>query len=129
MTNKQNIDLAYDFLKKAKGPCKLLEVWEGIKAQVINNKSDENETIADLYSEMILDSRFALSKTQGWTVADGKKVENIKTELKITPKKPKDKSEEDSIDDEDEDLEVYDELFVEEEEEETIQVFYNEDED
>lgn len=132
MNKISNINLAYEFLKKAKKGVPLMTVWNGIKKDITNNKADDSETIADLYGEMVLDNRFALSKTGEWSVADGKKVENIKTELKTKTTTPKSKKGEDlvyAIEDEDEDPEIYDEFFIEDEEDETSQIFYDEDDD
>lgn len=109
-------------------------IWDAIKDKAINHKNDENEAIADLYSDLVLDVRFALSTKGEWGLSDDSKIENIKNKFDSTPIKKKksdlDDGEENAhIDEDDEDLEVYDDLFVEEEEDDSTSIYYDEDED
>ncbi|ASZ09417.1 DNA-directed RNA polymerase subunit delta [Mesoplasma chauliocola] len=139
MENLSNIDLAYAFLKKRKNPVKLMDIWDAIKDKAINHKNDENEAIADLYSDLVLDVRFALSPKGEWALSDDSKIEDIKKKFVEKPVKKKmisldedaeDLTEENINSDEDEeDPEIYDDLFVEEEEDDATSIYYDEDED
>lgn len=135
MESLSNIDLAYEFLKKRKNPVKLMVIWEAIKDKAINHKNDENEAIADLYSDLVLDVRFALSTKGEWGLSDDSKIEDVKKKFDSKPiKKKKTNSDDDTeetitVDEDDEDLEAYDDLFVEEEEDDSTSIYYDEDED
>ncbi|AVN59963.1 DNA-directed RNA polymerase subunit delta [Mesoplasma florum] len=135
MESLSNIDLAYELLRKRKSPMKLMTIWESIKDKAINHKNDENEAIADLYSDLVLDVRFALSTKGEWALSDDSKIEDIKKKFDPKPvKKKKNESDDEndevvSEDEDDENPEVYDDLFVEEEEEDSTSIYYNDDEE
>ncbi|ATZ19792.1 DNA directed RNA polymerase subunit delta [Mesoplasma entomophilum] len=135
MESLSNIDLVYEVLKKRKNPMKLMAIWEAIKDKAINHKNDENEAIADLYSDLVLDVRFALSTKGEWALSDDSKIEDVKKKFDSKPIKKKTTETDDEIegtlseDDDDENPEVYDDLFVEEEEDDSTSIYYNEDED
>ncbi|AVN60639.1 DNA-directed RNA polymerase subunit delta [Mesoplasma entomophilum] len=134
MESLSNIDLVYEVLKKRKNPMKLMAIWEAIKDKAINHKNDENEAIADLYSDLVLDVRFALSTKGEWALSDDSKIEDVKKKFDSKPIKKKTTETDDEIEDtlsedDDENPEVYDDLFVEEEEDDSTSIYYNEDED
>ncbi|ATZ21894.1 DNA-directed RNA polymerase subunit delta [Mesoplasma tabanidae] len=131
MESLSNIDLAYELLKKRKNPMKLMAIWEAIKNKAINHKNDENEAIADLYSDLVLDVRFALSTKGEWALSDDSKIDDIKKKFDSkTVKKKKTESDDEieetvSHDEDDENPEVYDDLFVEEEEDDSTSIYYD----
>ncbi|WP_164703831.1 DNA-directed RNA polymerase subunit delta [Mesoplasma coleopterae] len=135
MENLSNIDLVYLVLKKRKNPMKLMAIWDAIKDKAINHKNDENEAIADLYSDLVLDVRFALSTKGEWALSDDSKIEDVKKKFDSKPIKNKTIETDDEIEDkisedeDDENPEIYDDLFVEEEEDDSTSIYYNEDED
>lgn len=135
MQSLSNIDLAYEFLKKRKNPVKLMVIWDAIKDKAVNHKNDENEAIADLYSDLVLDVRFALSAKCEWGLSDDSKIEDVKKKYDSKPvKKRKVDSDNDTeeptiVDEDDEDPAVYDDLFVEEEDDDSTIVYFDEDED
>ncbi|ATZ21175.1 DNA-directed RNA polymerase subunit delta [Mesoplasma coleopterae] len=135
MESLSNIDLVYQVLKKRKNPMKLMAIWDAIKDKAINHKNDENEAIADLYSDLVLDVRFALSTKGEWALSDDSKIEDVKKKFDSKPIKNKTIETDDEIEDkisedeDDENPEIYDDLFVEEEEDDSTSIYYNEDED
>ncbi|ATZ18351.1 DNA-directed RNA polymerase subunit delta [Mesoplasma melaleucae] len=135
MQSLSNIDLAYEFLKKRKNPVKLMVIWHAIKNKAVNHKNDESEAIADLYSDLVLDVRFALSTKGEWGLSDDSKIEDVKKKFDSKPiKKKKVDSDDDTeeptiVDEDDEDPAVYDDLFVEEEDDDSTIVYFDEDED
>ncbi|AJM72191.1 DNA-directed RNA polymerase subunit delta [Mycoplasma yeatsii] len=126
MNKKTNLNLVYDYLLANKKPTTLLNIWNEISKDVVSQKKDEMSVIADLYGDMVLDNRFALTSEGLWALSADPEVEDIKKQyaakLEEVEKKPKSENDEDLddsetiIDDEDLEEEYYDEEYEDDEE-------------
>ncbi|ADR24578.1 putative DNA-directed RNA polymerase, delta subunit [Mycoplasma leachii PG50] len=78
MSKVRNLDLVHLYLQNTKTPSSLAEIWKSISKDVISQKKDEISLIADLYGDMVLDNRFALTTDNLWALSSNSSVENVK---------------------------------------------------
>ncbi|UWD34991.1 DNA-directed RNA polymerase subunit delta [Mycoplasma cottewii] len=138
MNKKTNLNLVYDYLLANKKPTTLQDIWNEISKDVVSQKKDEISVIADLYGDMVLDNRFALTSDGLWALSADPEVEDIKKQLAAkleeVEKKPKHEIDDEDLDDsemviDDEDLEeeYYDEEYEDDEEDDDGFVTVSED--
>ncbi|WFQ92358.1 DNA-directed RNA polymerase subunit delta [Mycoplasma feriruminatoris] len=111
MSKVRNLDLVYSYLQSTKTPSSLNEIWKSISKDIISQKKDEISVIADLYGDMVLDNRFALTTDNLWALSSNSSVENIKKQYDdfINSSDHKHK-----YDDSDEELTIDDEMLLDE---------------
>ncbi|KNG79447.1 DNA-directed RNA polymerase subunit delta [Mycoplasma sp. HU2014] len=138
MNKKTNLNLVYDYLVVTKKPTTLLNIWNQISKDVVSQKKDEMSVIADLYGDMVLDNRFALTSDGLWALSADPEIEDIKKQyaakLEEVEKKPKLANDDEDldnselvIDDEDLEEEYYDEEYEDDEEDDEGFVTVSED--
>ncbi|AOG61064.1 DNA directed RNA polymerase subunit delta [Spiroplasma helicoides] len=78
MANIPTIELAYNFLQSSKGDASFEDIWNSIKNDIADVNKSKNELIAELYSDLVLDNRFALTSEGKWGLRDYLKFDDIK---------------------------------------------------
>ncbi|WP_434341819.1 DNA-directed RNA polymerase subunit delta [Mycoplasma putrefaciens] len=133
MTNKTNLNLVYDYLHEVKKPTSLNQIWQAISGDVISQKKDEISVIADLYGDMVLDNRFALTSDSLWALSIDPEVEDIKRQfannfVDESEKKSRTSNSQDDLDDQ---ITILDEddYFNQELDEDYDDEFYDENDD
>lgn len=71
MTNKSKTDVAYDILSGKKRGLVFQKLWEAVAKQT----KASPDSIAQFYSDLTLDSRFALLKDGKWDLVERRKYE------------------------------------------------------
>ena len=69
MTAKSMTDIAYDILSGKKRAIQFQKLWE----EVSKKTGASNDVIADFYSDLTLDSRFAQLKDNKWDLVERRK--------------------------------------------------------
>ena len=69
MTAKSMTDMAYDILSGKKRAIQFQKLWE----EVSKKTGASNDVIADFYSDLTLDSRFAQLKDNKWDLVERRK--------------------------------------------------------
>lgn len=76
--NLNLIELVNNYLKNKKESATFEEIWNGISKDIANSSSSKDEIIAELYADLVLDNRFALTSEGMWGVREYLKFEDIK---------------------------------------------------
>ena len=78
MTTKRSmVDVAYDVLLANKETMKFGQIWEGVVKNLDFNNSVAEKKIAQFYTDLMLDSRFASLKDNNWDLRSRRKYEEI----------------------------------------------------
>ncbi|AHI53377.1 DNA-directed RNA polymerase subunit delta [Spiroplasma culicicola] len=86
MANIPTIDLAFEYLQKNKGDASFEDIWNSISKDIVGSNEDKNEIIAELYSDLVLDNRFALTSDGKWGLRDYLKFDDIKKQYDYVDK-------------------------------------------
>ena len=78
MAKLTNIELVHQYLHNVKKPASLNEIWDAISSQIVSQKKDKISVMADLYGDLVLDNRFALTSDNLWALSGSPKVEDVK---------------------------------------------------
>ena len=102
MTAKSMTDIAYDILSGKKRAIQFQKLWE----EVSKKTGASNDVIADFYSDLTLDSRFAQLKDNKWDLVERRKfseahIDVSKIELGEDVPEEGENSEDDNLLDED----------------------------
>ncbi|WP_339022719.1 DNA-directed RNA polymerase subunit delta [Spiroplasma endosymbiont of Crioceris asparagi] len=77
--NESLIEIVYEYLLKLKGSASFEEIWKKISSKYkLDTNNQKNEIIADLYSDLVLDNRFALTSEGKWGLRQHLKSEDVK---------------------------------------------------
>lgn len=79
-------ELAYNYLKGLKQDASFEDIWNSIAHNI--NRADDNkdEIIAELYTDLVLDNRFALTSNGTWGLRDYLKFEDVKKQYDYVDK-------------------------------------------
>ncbi len=95
MATKQSMtDIAYDILSKKKRPVVFAKLWEEVSA-IYGASMDQ---IAQFYSDLTLDSRFASLKENKWDLVERRKFEESHfdlSQIELDEDEPEESEEED----------------------------------
>ncbi|AKX34681.1 DNA directed RNA polymerase subunit delta [Spiroplasma litorale] len=80
------IELAYKFLSSVKNDMSFEDIWNAISREIDANNERKNEIIAELYSDLVLDNRFALTSDGKWALRDYLKFEDVKKQYEYVDK-------------------------------------------
>ncbi|QBQ08193.1 DNA directed RNA polymerase subunit delta [Spiroplasma gladiatoris] len=86
MGTTPTIELAYDYLLSNKGDASFEDIWNNISKDIPTSKRSKNEIIAELYSDLVLDNRFALTAEGKWGLRDYLKFEDVKKQYDYVDK-------------------------------------------
>ncbi|AGR41653.1 DNA-directed RNA polymerase subunit delta [Spiroplasma taiwanense] len=86
MNKISTIELAFDFLKECKGNSSFENIWNAISKHIDGDNESKNEIIAELYSDLVLDNRFALTSDGKWGLRDYLKFEDVKKQYEYVDK-------------------------------------------
>lgn len=78
MNNISTIQLAYEYLRKNHENQSFEAIWNEISKNIHESNDRKNEIIAELYSDLVLDNRFALTADGKWGLRDFLKFEDVK---------------------------------------------------
>ncbi|QHX36216.1 DNA directed RNA polymerase subunit delta [Spiroplasma sp. TIUS-1] len=77
--NHSIIEQVFNLLDKSKEETVSFEkIWTEISKDMKLSKSDKNDLLADLYSDLVLDNRFALTADGNWALRKNLKLDEIK---------------------------------------------------
>ncbi|ASP28741.1 DNA directed RNA polymerase subunit delta [Spiroplasma corruscae] len=80
------IELAYKYLTSVKDNMSFEDIWNAISREIEANNERKNEIIAELYSDLVLDNRFALTSDGKWALRDYLKFEDVKKQYEYVDK-------------------------------------------
>ncbi|QGS52434.1 DNA-directed RNA polymerase subunit delta [Spiroplasma tabanidicola] len=86
MATTPTIELAYNYLQSNKGDASFEDIWNNISKDIPASKKSKNEIIAELYSDLVLDNRFALTSEGKWGLRDYLKFDDIKKQYDYVDK-------------------------------------------
>jgi len=86
MATMSPIDLAYNFLKSRKSDSSFEEIWNAISQSINGSNDNKEDIIAELYTELVLDNRFALTSNGTWGLRDYLKIDDIKKQYDYVDK-------------------------------------------
>lgn len=86
MAKQSPIDLAYQYLKSLKADASFEEIWNKICQELKLDYDLSSDIVADLYSELVLDNRFALTSKGTWGLRDYLKFEDVKKQYDYVDK-------------------------------------------
>ncbi|QEH62386.1 DNA directed RNA polymerase subunit delta [Spiroplasma chinense] len=86
MENKPTIEMAFDFLHNSKGDASFEDIWNAISKEIAGSNEDKNFIIAELYSDLVLDNRFALTADGKWGLRDYLKFDDVKKQYDYVDK-------------------------------------------
>ncbi|ARU90866.1 DNA directed RNA polymerase subunit delta [Spiroplasma clarkii] len=78
MAQISTIEMAYNFLRTTHGDASFEDIWNAISKDIHGSNHRKNEIIAELYSDLVLDNRFALTAEGKWGLRDYLKFDDIK---------------------------------------------------
>lgn len=78
MAKSTTIELAYEYLKDVKDNASFEDIWNAISKDIHGDNDNKNEIIAELYSDLVLDNRFALTAEGRWGLRDFLKFDDVK---------------------------------------------------
>ncbi|WP_338972688.1 DNA-directed RNA polymerase subunit delta [Spiroplasma endosymbiont of Panorpa germanica] len=81
-----NIEMAYDYLKNNKESANFEEIWNSIANEIHEDNVKKNEIIAELYTDLVLDNRFALTSSGEWGLRDYLKFDDVKKQYDYVDK-------------------------------------------
>lgn len=77
--NHSIIEQVFNLLDKSKEETVSFEkIWTEISKDMKLNKSEKNDLLADIYSDLVLDNRFALTADGNWALRKNLKLDEIK---------------------------------------------------
>lgn len=77
MTTKSKTDVAYEIISGKKRPILFSKLWEEVSKQTKAPK----DQVAQFYSDLTLDSRFALLKDNKWDLVERRKFEESHVDI------------------------------------------------
>ncbi|AKU80297.1 DNA directed RNA polymerase subunit delta [Spiroplasma turonicum] len=80
------IELAYSYLSSVKNNMSFEDIWNSISREIEASNERKNEIIAELYSDLVLDNRFALTADGKWGLRDYLKFEDVKKQYEYVDK-------------------------------------------
>lgn len=86
MAQQTIIEMAYIFLRQNKGDASFEDIWNTISKEIHEDNDKKNIIIAELYSDLVLDNRFALTSEGKWGLRDYLKFEDIKKQYSYVDK-------------------------------------------
>ncbi|AHI54222.1 DNA directed RNA polymerase subunit delta [Spiroplasma sabaudiense Ar-1343] len=81
-----NIEMAFDFLKNSKESATFEEIWNSIANEIHGGNEKKNQIIAELYTDLVLDNRFALTSDGQWGLRDHLKFDDVKKQYDYVDK-------------------------------------------
>ncbi|AXK50909.1 DNA-directed RNA polymerase subunit delta [Spiroplasma alleghenense] len=81
-----NIEMAYEYLKNNKESANFEEIWNSIANEIHEDNVKKNEIIAELYTDLVLDNRFALTSSGEWGLRDYLKFDDVKKQYDYVDK-------------------------------------------
>jgi DNA-directed RNA polymerase subunit delta len=86
MATMSPIELAFTFLRSAKKDSSFEDIWNAISQDINGDSLDKDDVIAELYTELVLDNRFALTANGTWGLRDYLKLEDVKKQYDYVDK-------------------------------------------
>lgn len=78
MANLTPIEITFNLLKEKQGDASFEEIWNTISKEINGENVNKNQIIAELYTDLVLDNRFALTADGKWGLRDYLKFEDVK---------------------------------------------------
>lgn len=79
-------ELAFNFLKGLKQDASFEDIWNAIAHNIHQADENKEEIIAELYTDLVLDNRFALTSNGTWGLRDYLKFEDVKKQYDYVDK-------------------------------------------
>ncbi|WP_338969715.1 DNA-directed RNA polymerase subunit delta [Spiroplasma endosymbiont of Labia minor] len=86
MSKISNLELAYTYLSGLQDSATFEDIWNNISRNIEGENSHKNEIIAELYSDLVLDNRFALTFEGKWGLRSFLKFEDVKKQYDYVDK-------------------------------------------
>ncbi|QHX37057.1 DNA-directed RNA polymerase subunit delta [Spiroplasma sp. BIUS-1] len=86
MSKLSPINLAYQYLNERKDNASFEDIWNTISREISGDNDSKNEIIAELYSDLVLDNRFALTSDGKWGLRDYLKFDDVKKQYEYIDK-------------------------------------------
>ncbi|WP_339030028.1 MULTISPECIES: DNA-directed RNA polymerase subunit delta [unclassified Spiroplasma] len=86
MSKLSPINLAYDYLSQCKDDASFEDIWNTISKEIHGDNDSKNEIIAELYSDLVLDNRFALTSDGKWGLREYLKFDDVKKQYEYVDK-------------------------------------------
>ncbi|WP_339020846.1 DNA-directed RNA polymerase subunit delta [Spiroplasma endosymbiont of Atherix ibis] len=86
MNKLSPINLTYDYLNECKDSASFEDIWNTISKDISGDNDSKNEIIAELYSDLVLDNRFALTSDGKWGLREYLKFDDVKKQYEYVDK-------------------------------------------
>ncbi|ATG97741.1 DNA-directed RNA polymerase subunit delta [Mesoplasma lactucae] len=78
MAKLSNVEVAYQFLQDKPNGADFNTVWNEVASNIHADNDDKSKLIADLYADMVLDNRFALTSDGKWALKSSQSLDDLK---------------------------------------------------
>lgn len=81
MSDKSMIDITYDVLKSSKKPMKFADLYKEVAKQKGLSETEKADKIANYYTSLFMDKRFACLKDSRWDLTDRHKFDDTHVDV------------------------------------------------